>query len=805
MSDLDVTLPLGGRLVIAANLLLGRAETPASEAATAELVDMLDAWDGIGLFVIAGGLVDPGDERNTRSAAMAAHPRLSRAMEAFTKAAGRQVVVLPDDADALNVTVETGAGERRVRIQAGPADAGAVLGGGCAGVVTGGCEPSFENRNVAFVASTGRVGEVVERRRARLGLPDVAVPTRVASWVEVEAGADLHARLWFAQVDLPGASIWARLVGRHTERPDRPTRVAVFPGGDSWPEAEARMELPTRVRRRAAFLIALAGVLDILSAITPPLETRLKGLLDLVPLAVPQTATALVTVAGLGLLALARGVRRGQARAYRVAMALLLGSVALHVVKGVDLEEGATAAVVAVYLFVHRRAFRTKNRPRAIRHGIAVGLGALAAVIAGVAASIEIVTAAEHRRVTLTDALLATVERLVGRHTVTLPHRLDDFASPMLIAVALVFVAWVAWQAIRPAAARRGTRDELHHARVLVERYGGGTLDYFALRSDKQFFFWQETLVAYAVHQSVCLVSPDPIGPVWEREDAWDAFRAFADGEGWTVGALGAHEDWLPIYRRSGMHDLYVGDEAVVDVTRFSLEGGRNKGLRQARNRIANHGYTMTFHDPATADDALRASVEAVMGLSRRGDVERGFSMTLGRIFDGDDKGLLLAVCRDPNGVPVAFCQYVPAPGIKGYSLDLMRRDQGEHPNGLLEFVLIETILHLAANGYRKLGLNFATMRAVLAGETGAGITARVERWALLRMGGSMQIESLWKFNAKFDPEWQPRYALYDTVGNVVPIAFAIARAESWWELPLIGRFLVPPATQAGTTPVAQP
>ena len=71
------------------------------------------------------------------------------------------------------------------------------------------------------------------------------------------------------------------------------------------------MEQPTRVRRRAAGLIALAGALNLLSAITPPLEHRLRGLLDLVPLAVPQTATALVTLSGLGLLALARGVRRG--------------------------------------------------------------------------------------------------------------------------------------------------------------------------------------------------------------------------------------------------------------------------------------------------------------------------------------------------------------------------------------------------------------------------------------------------------------------------------------------------------------
>ena len=109
-------------------------------------------------------------------------------------------------------------------------------------------------------------------------------------------------------------------------------------------------------------MIAAAGLLDLGSAITPPLEGRLIALLRLVPLAVPQTATALVTLPGLGLLALARGVRRGQLRAHRVAVALLVGSSVLHLVKGVDVEEAAAAGLVAGYLIAHRAEFRTRAR-----------------------------------------------------------------------------------------------------------------------------------------------------------------------------------------------------------------------------------------------------------------------------------------------------------------------------------------------------------------------------------------------------------------------------------------------------------
>ena len=64
-------------------------------------------------------------------------------------------------------------------------------------------------------------------------------------------------------------------------------------------------------------------------------------------------------------------------------------------------------------------------------------------------------------------------------------------------------------------------------------------------------------------------------------------------------------------------------------------------------------------------------------------------------------------------------------------------------------------------------------------------------------MSDSMQIESLWRFNAKYDPDWQPRYAVYDSPEHMVPAALAVATAESFWELPLIGRFLVPAGTEA--------
>ena len=335
-----------------------------------------------------------------------------------------------------------------------------------------------------------------------------------------------------------------------------------------------------------------------------------------------------------------------------------------------------------------------------------------------------------------------------------------------------------------------GRRAAELRARDIVRRHGTGTLDYFALRDDKQWFFHRDSLVAYAVFGGVCLVSPDPIGPFSERAHVWDSFRRYVDRNGWGLGVMGAGEEWLPTYQASGMRFLYIGDEAVVDPREFSLEGGKMKGLRQAVNRVARYGYTVRFFDPAHLNPEDAACMAELMAKSRRGEQERGFSMMLGRLFDPRDTGLLLTLVEGPDGAPVAMCQFVPSPAIGGYSLDLMRRDPGDHPNGLLDFALCSTITHLKEMGMKGLSLNFAAMRSILEGESGDGVTQRVERWALRRLSGVLQIETLWRFNAKYEPTWLPRYIVFDSAEQFVPVAVQIMRAESLTEVPVIGRLL---------------
>jgi lysylphosphatidylglycerol synthetase-like protein (DUF2156 family) len=544
------------------------------------------------------------------------------------------------------------------------------------------------------------------------------------------------------------------------------------------------------------------GFVDLASGVTPDLSNRLHELRGWVPLTIPRASHILVTAAGIALVLLAGGVRRGQRRAWALATSLLVLSAVLHVAKGLDVEEAVVALGLAGYLFRRRECFPAAACPQKTMVGIrTIVLGAASATAFG---GLGLWLDPRHHdqpQSGLLRSLAAAGERLAGVTTLAIPGRIGHFLTPSMEAVGICLLAIAAWLVFRPIVTRRDHARVDPDVRAIVARHGRGTLDYFALRDDKEHFRLGDSVVAYSVHGGICLVAPDPIGPPDERDAVWSAFRRFAEDHGWPVALLGVAEDWLPLYEADGMRSVYAGDEAIVDVAAFTLDGGKAKGLRHAVNRALTAGYTFELRDPSCLEPELEAALRGVLTQSRRGGVERGYAMTLGRVFEPADRGLLLGIAFEPSGEPAAFCQFVPAPGIGGWSLDLTRRSDRPHPNSISDFVVVQTILALQQWGATGLALNFATFRAVLAGEAGDTWPRKLQAVVARHLSDSMQIESLWKHNAKYRPSWQPRYAVYDSPEHVVSSALAVARAESFWELPVIGRFLQPEAERS-TEPV---
>ena len=223
-----------------------------------------------------------------------------------------------------------------------------LVGRGYAGLITAATfQSELTHLGVGFYANVGATAEVVEEHRGRLGLPPVFLQNQRVSWVELETGAELHVRMLVARNELPSPNVLERLItrGRHV-RSLHPSLVASYPIGESWPPAPDLRQAhrrTRRVRRWASAAILFAGVVDLIDAITPPLRGRLHVVLEFLPLRASVAAGALIAMAGLALVALGRGILRGQRRAWRVSVVLLSGTIVLHLVAGADFEESLFA------------------------------------------------------------------------------------------------------------------------------------------------------------------------------------------------------------------------------------------------------------------------------------------------------------------------------------------------------------------------------------------------------------------------------------------------------------------------------
>ncbi len=675
--------------------------------------------------------------------------------------------------------------------------------GGAGAVVGGAPRPALAFLDRGMSASPGPSRTVIVERRGRMGLPPVFSSVDRWSYVVVEAASTVQIQLVSGESPRKRGTLLERILRGTNVQPspaETTTIIGSWPSGQPFPVALDRLlsqRMHRAIRRLASGLLFSVGLLNVAVTASAPLHDKLHAVLSVLPLGVAQSAAAVTGIAGVAMIMTARGLRRGQRRAWFFSIIALAITIVSHMARGTHVASALVALLLLIFLIAQRTHFQGTTDRGSLWNVLSRLV--LIAVVAVLATSLGLeASPARHHLPSFGVLIVACFERLVGASNIALPDGTGDFINPVLLSIGSVLLISALYLVTRPVVDRRLSTHNSSaerrlaelRARDIVKRHGRGTLDYFALRDDKQFFFFRDSLVAYAVYGGVALISPDPIGPGAERSEVFSAFRAFVETRGWTIGIMAASEQWLSVYHAAGMHSIYLGDEAIVDVQKFTLDGGKMKGLRQACTRLAKHGYTVEFIDPAHIELKRVPDIMEMIAMLRRGEAERGFSMMLGRLFDPKDKGLLLTMVHNSEGMPVALCQFVPSPAINGYSLDIMRRDPGDHPNGLIDFALCATIAHLAEQGAKGLSLNFAAFRSVLDGERGEGTFTRVERWALKRLSGILQIESLWTFNAKYQPNWLPRHLVYPAIESFVPVVAAILRAESLTEIPMLGRFL---------------
>ncbi len=457
-------------------------------------------------------------------------------------------------------------------------------------------------------------------------------------------------------------------------------------------------------------------------------------------------------VFGIALIWLSRSLARRRRRAWQLAIGVVLASAVAHMAKGLDLEEATTSLVLLAALWRYRRRFDVPGDSTATRPllAVATAFAAAAAVVLGV----EI-------------------------HGGELPDRLSDVFTAL--GILFGFSALFLW--LRPLShAVAQTVGERRVARALVEAYGHDSLAFFALRRDKSYFFSPTRLsfLAYRVVAGTALISGDPVGEEAEFDSLLAEFRRVARTHGWRLAVISASETHLERYRRLGMRAIAIGEEAVLHPATFSLEGRPIRKVRQSVTRVTKAGYSLRVIAAEDADEALRASLDEVSEQWRGNQPERGFSMAIDDLYV---PGTVFAVAEDEQGGIGGFLHLAPTPAGGGWSLSTMRRGPAA-PNGLTEFLIVETLAWAKEQGAAELSLNFCALTDLICPDRANTLPRRLLRRGLLAADNVFQLERLYAFNRKFFPEWRPRYLCVERLSDLPLVGLAYLHVE---------QLLVPP------------
>jgi phosphatidylglycerol lysyltransferase len=534
----------------------------------------------------------------------------------------------------------------------------------------------------------------------------------------------------------------------------------------------------------ASLLTLGSGLLNLYSVIGPSLPERVAWLRQIFPLEFIRLSRSVTLLIGFALVITSLNIYRRKRLAWWVGMLLAGFSVLFHLTKGVDYEEATLSALLVAGLWLTRGRFTVKSR--AVSWSLAVR-GAVLALILAFAYGVAGFWLLERREFGVNfdvrDSAQRTIRFFLLQGDPSLRPR-THYAAWFLDSLYLISSAaflYVGFAFFRPVLYRfRIHPHEVELARSVLERHGRCSQDFFKARPDKS-FFWspgRDCFLAYRVAGSFAVVLGDPSGPAEAIEPLVREFEAYCTDNGWGLGFHQALPDFLEVYQRLGFRKLKVGDEAIVDLAAFTLQGAAAKTLRSKVNQLEKTGIRTEYSDPPLSG-ALMTQLREVSDewLDIPGRRERQF--TLGMFDEEYIRGTPVVTALDANGKVLAFVNLVPSYRRGETSVDLMRR-RNEGPNGIMDYVFVKVFLHSKERGFERFNLGMAPMAGFQEQEE-ASPEERAIHAFFQHLNFLFSFKGLLAYKAKFASIWEPRYVVYRRALELPRLAIALGKVS---ELP---------------------
>ena len=530
------------------------------------------------------------------------------------------------------------------------------------------------------------------------------------------------------------------------------------------------------------------GLLDILANVLRPFRGPAEKINSFFPIYANSAAFATAVFTGVVLIIIARGLIRRKKRARNLAIILLSANIASDLFRYHNHPvQVATSFAILLSLIFFRREFYAISDPTT--RSAPIRAFAITLIIVFAIGVLMLYFRHGHQMVgnpSFSNILLTVLEGLIWisgpvEFTSERISNTVDFALGLFGLFSLLVPLWFYFRRVKPL--EKMSDQDLDLVKALINHDADqDSLGYFATRLDKS-VVWSNNKkagIAYRVQGGVMLASGDPFGEYSLWGEAIDNFLAIAREHAWTPAVMGGSDSGGEVWvEHADMLAIDIGDEAVIKVSDFTLEGRAMGNVRHMVNRIRRKDYTTYSSRFGALPIEKQKELRALAKKWRYGTPERGFSMSMDRFGTEIDSDCLITIAEE-GGLTKGFLYFVPWTKTK-ISLDRMQRDK-DAEQGITELMIVDAVEYARENNITHISLNFAAFRSLFerAEKISAGPITRGTRNLIRFFSNWFQVESLYRFNAKFQPEWQTRYVLYPKASDLPKVAWAALRAEKF-------------------------
>jgi len=497
--------------------------------------------------------------------------------------------------------------------------------------------------------------------------------------------------------------------------------------------------------RLLAVFTFLAGLVLLLSGATPAEAGRLALLARVIPAGLIEASHFLGSVAGAALLILSQGLkRRLDAAFYLTAVTIVAGMVA-SLLKGFDYEEAVLLLPILLVLWRARPAFDR----RAAFFDTRFSPAWIAAIAGALGASVWLG--------------LFAFKHVEYSHELWWQFAVRGEVSRFLrasVGAAMVVLLFGLARLLRPAPHEAPAPDDrdLDAAGRAIDAQTSTFPNLVYLR-DKALLFNEDrtAFVMYGVQGRTWVALGDPVGPDDRMDDLIRDFLERCDDFGGVPVFYEVDKANLHRYADFGLTFVKLGEEAKVDLTRFTLEGSDASAYRQVMRRLDKDGGTFRIVEPAGVR-AILGQLRAVSDdwLAAKASAEKGFSLGF---FDEAYLSRFPIAVVERGGRIEAFANIWTGPRQVELSLDLMRYRR-DAPRNVMEALFVHVMAWGRDHGFRRFGLGMAPLSGFEDSPL-ASLWTRLGAF-LYEHGESLYgFQGLRAYKEKFKPAWESRYLAY--------------------------------------------